>query len=300
MSEQKWVRSSLRHLSEALKAKGHPACPMTVGRLLEQMGYSLKANVKRLAGTHHPDRNTQFEYIAQQTQFFLSQGWPIVSVDAKKKELVGNFKQAGQGWCQEAEAVNDHDFETDAFGKAVPYGLYDVNHHWGYVYVGQSADTAEFAVDVIVQWWTTFGRPAFPNAPSLLILCDGGGSNSWRSRLWKAQLQTQLADRLGLTVMVCHYPTGASKWNPVEHRLFGPISVNWAGKPLRTFETVLACIRGTTTQTGLKVVAVLVERAYERGIKIADEVMHNLNLERHATCPNWNYTIRPRSVSVCT
>jgi Rhodopirellula transposase DDE domain len=300
MSEQKWVRSSLRHLSETLKAKGHRACPMTVGRLLVKMDYSLKANVKRLAGAHHPDRNTQFEHIDQQTQFFLSQGWPVISVDAKKKELIGNFKNAGQGWCQEAEVVKDHDFETDALGKAVPYGLYNLNHNRGYVYVGQSADTAEFAVDVIAQWWTTFGHQAFPDAPGLLILCDGGGSNGWRSRLWKAQLQEQLADHLGLTVTVCHYPTGASKWNPVEHRLFGPISVNWAGKPLRTFEILLACIRGTTTHTGLNVAAVLVERVYERGIKITDEVMHHLNLERHVTCPNWNYTIRPRSASDCT
>lgn len=203
-------------------------------------------------------------------------------------------------WLCGKEAVNDHDFETDALGKAVPYGIYAVNHNCGYVYVGQSADTAEFAVDVIAQWWTAFGCQAFPDASRLLILCDGGGSNGWRSRTWKAQLQAQLADRLGLTVMVWHYPTGASKWNPVEHRLFGPISVNWAGTPLRTFEILLACIRGTTTHTGPKVVAVLVERAYERGIKIADQVMHDLNLERHATCPNWNYTIRPRSVNGCT
>jgi len=300
MSEQKWVRSSLRHLSDQLEGKGHLACPMTVGRLLKQAGYSLKANVKRLAGAPHPDRNTQFEYIESQKQFFLSQGWPVISVDAKKKELIGNFKNAGQAWCQEAEAVNDHDFECDALGKAVPYGLYNLNHHRGYVYVGQSADTAEFAVDVIAQWWKTFGRQDFPDAPGLLVLCDGGGSNGWRSRLWKAQVQEQLADQLGLEVTVCHYPRGASKWNPVEHRLFGPISVNWAGQPLRTFETLLACIRGTTTRAGLQVAAFLVAQVYQRGVKVADEVIQSLNLERHATCPNWNYTIRPRSVSVCT
>lgn len=300
MSEQKWVRSSLRHLSTQLAGQGHPVCPMTVGRLLEKLGYSLKANVKRLAGAPHPDRNTQFEYIESQKQLFLENGWPIISVDAKKKELIGNFKNAGQCWCQEAEAVNDHDFAFDALGKAVPYGLYNLNYNRGYVYVGQSADTAEFAVDVIAQWWTTFGRQDFPDAPGLLVLCDGGGSNGWRSRLWKAQVQEQLADQLGLEVTVCHYPTGTSKWNPVEHRLFGPISVNWAGKPLRTFETMLACIRGTTTQTGLHVWAFLVERVYEKGRKISDDLMRSLNLERHAICPNWNYTIRPRAVSVCT
>jgi hypothetical protein len=300
MSEQKWARSSLRHLSEQLDGQGHGVCPMTVGRLLKQAGYSLQANVKRLAGSQHPDRNTQFEYIERQKQFFLSRGWPVISVDAKKKELIGNFKNAGQGWCLEAEAVNDHDFEGDALGKAVPYGLYTLNHNRGYVYVGQSANTAEFAVDVIAQWWKTFGRQAFPEAPAMLVLCDGGGSNGWRSRLWKAQVQDQLADQMGLAVTVCHYPTGASKWNPVEHRLFGPISVNWAGKPLRTFDTLLACIRGTTTRAGLQVKAFLVEHIYARGIKVTDEVINSLNLERHATCPNWNYTIRPRSVSVCT
>ena len=247
MSGQKWVRSSLRHLSDKLKAKGHQACPKTVGRLLKKNDYSLKANVKRLAGSQHPDRNRQFEYIQAQQQLFLNQGWPVISIDVKKKELIGNFKNAGQSWCQESIAVNDHDFELDALGKAVPYGLYDVAQHRGYVYVGQSADTAEFAVDVIARWWQDFGQYDFPHAPAVLILCDSGGSNGYRLRLWKVRLQEQLADRLGLAVTVCHYPTGASKWNPVEHRLFGPISINWAGKPLRTFETMLAYIRGTTT-----------------------------------------------------
>jgi len=300
MNAQKWVRSSLRHLSKELKAKGHPACPKTVGRLLKQLDYTLKANRKRLAGTQHPDRNTQFEYIEAQKQHFLSQGWPVISIDAKKKELIGNFKNAGRGWCQEAEAVNDHDFDQDALGKAVPYGIYNLNHNRGYVYVGQSADTAEFAVDEIARWWQDFGQPDFPNAPCLLILCDGGGSNGYRLRLWKVRLQEQLADRLGLDVTICHYPTGASKWNPVEHRLFGPISINWAGKPLRTFETILALIRGTTTQTGLQVAAFLVEQTYSRGIKVPDEVMQGLNLERHETCPNWNYTLKPRPASVST
>ena len=210
-SDQKWVRSSLRHLSDRLEDQGHPACPTTVGRLLEKLGYSLKTNVKRLAGAQHPDRNTQFEYIESQKRLFLENGWPMISVDAKKKELIGNFKNAGQSWCREAELVNDHDFEFDALGKAVPYGLYNLNHNRGYVYVGQSADTAEFAVEVIVQWWETFGRQDFPQAPRLLVLCDGGGSNGWRSRLWKAQVQAQLADQLRLEVTVCHYPTGASK-----------------------------------------------------------------------------------------
>jgi len=300
MSEQKWVRSSLRHLSKELGAQGHSACPKTVGRLLKKLDYSLKANVKRLAGKQHPDRNTQFEYIEAQRQLFLSNGWPVISVDAKKKELIGNFKNAGQSWCLEAECVNDHDFKLDAIGQAVPYGIYDMNHNRGYVYVGQSADTAEFAVDILERWWREIGQHAFPGASRLLILCDSGGSNGYRLRLWKVRLQEQLADRLGLEITVCHYPTGTSKWNPIEHRLFGPISINWSGKPLRSFEVMLALIRGTTTQTGLQVAAFLVEQSYQRGIKIADEIMDSLNLDRHATCPNWNYTLRPRSGNLCT
>jgi len=294
MSDKKWLRSSLRHLSERLKTSGHGVCPKTVGRLLKTMDYSLKANVKRQAGAQHPDRNTQFEYIEAQKQLFLSKGWPIISIDAKKKELIGNFKNAGQRWCLEAECVNYHDFKSAALGRAVPYGIYVLNHNRGYVYVGKSADTAEFAVDVLMRWWQEIGQYEFPDAPHILILCDGGGSNGYRLRLWKVQLQEQLADLLKLNVTVCHFPTGASKWNPIEHRLFGPISINWAGQPLRTFETMLACIRGTTTQSGLMVSAFLVEQVYTKGRKIAQDAMLNLNLERHVTCPNWNYTIRPR------
>ena len=299
MSDQKWVRSSLRHLSKELSKSGHSACPKTVARLLKKADYSLKVNSKRLAGAQHPDRNTQFEYIDAQKQLFLSHGWPVISTDAKKNELIGDFRNSGQCWCQTAEAVNDHDFESDAICKAVPYGIYDLNHNRGYVYVSQSADTAEFAVDVIARWWQTFGQYDFPNAPALLTLCDGGGSNGWRSRLWKFQIQEQLADRLNLEVMVCHYPKNTSKWNPIEHRLFGPISLNWAGKPLRTLETMLGYIRGTTTQAGLQVAAFQVDQIYQRGIKVEDDVMQTLNLVRHSICPNWNYTIRPRSMPIC-
>lgn len=292
MSDQKWCRSSLRHLREQL---GERVSHTTVGRLLRGMHYSLKSNVKCLTGAPHPQRDEQFGYIQSQTQAFLQAGWPIISVDTKKKELIGLFKNPGRRWCQVAEAVNEHDFEQDTLGKAVPYGIYDLTHHHGYVYVGQSADTAQFAVEMIADWWRMFGRAAFPTAPGLLILCDAGGSNGCRPRLWKQQLQALLADQLGLTVTVCHYPTGASKWNPIEHRLFGPISINWAGHPLRTFETMLALIRGTVTQTGLKVDAFLVNQLYPTGLKVADNVMKSLNLERHAICPNWNYTIRPRT-----
>lgn len=294
MSAQKWQRSSLRHLSTELSRKEHPVSHTTVGRLLEGMDYSLKANVKRQAGKSHPDRDRQFEYIEQQTQAFLAAGWPVISVDTKKKELIGNFKNAGRVWCQEADVVNDHDFEHDALGKAVPYGLYVLNHNLGYVYVGNSADTPQFAVDRIAAWWKTEGTHLFPGAPCLLILADAGGSNGCRPHMWKLQLQEQLADQLGLAVTVCHYPTGASKWNPVEHRLFGPISINWAGEPLRTFETMLACLRGTVTQTGLRVQACLVEQVYEKGQKVSKAIMQSLNLQPHAVCPRWNYTIKPR------
>lgn len=294
MSEQKWQRSSLRHLSSELTQQGHALSHTTVGRLLEKMKYSLKANCKRLAGAEHPDRDRQFEYIEAQKQTFLAAGWPVISVDTKKKELVGNFKNNGRSWCRQAEAVNDHDFDQDALGKAVPYGIYNLNHNRGSVYVGNSADTAQFAVDVISRWWQTEGQVLFPGQTHLLILADAGGSNGCRPRLWKQQLQEQLADRLGLEVSVCHYPTGASKWNPIEHRLFGPISVNWAGKPLRTFETILAYIRGTVTETGLQVQAFLVDQVYEKGIKVSPKTMQTVNIQFAEVCPRWNYTIRPQ------
>jgi len=296
MSEQKWQRSSLRHLMDEMEQIGHWISHTTIARLLKEMGYSLKANVKRLSGSSHPDRDRQFQYIAVQKAIFQQAGLPIISVDTKKKELIGNFKNPGQEWCRDARAVNDHDFEQDALGKAVPYGIYDLMHNHGYVYVGQTADTPQFAVEVIASWWREFGQELFPNADKILILADAGGSNGCRPRLWKQQLQEQLADQLGLEVTVCHYPTGASKWNPIEHRLFGPISLNWAGKPLETFEFMLACIRGTDTDTGLQVNAFLVEKIYEKGIKVANEVMQALHIEWHSICPRWNYTIKPRQV----
>jgi hypothetical protein len=294
MSAQKWHRSSLRHLMDELSRLGYWISHTTIARLLKQMDYSLKANAKRLSGSNHPDRDQQFRYIASQKQAYLHAGLPTISVDGKKKELIGNFKNPGQEWCLEATAVNDHDFEQDALGKAVPYGIYDLAHNRGYVYVGKSADTPQFAVEMIVRWWIFIGKSLYPNADKILILADAGGSNGCRPRLWKQQLQELLADQLGLEVTVCHYPTGTSKWNPIEHRLFGPISTNWAGKPLRTFEFMLACIRGTDTDTGLQVEAFLVEQIYKKGIKVAKEVMQTLQIEWHTTCPRWNYTIKPR------
>jgi hypothetical protein len=294
MTEKKWVRSSLRRLSERLTQAGHALCPNTAGRLLRKHKYTLKVNVKREAGADHPDRNCQFEYLAAQKERFLAAGQPVISVDTKKKELVGNFKNAGQTWCQEPERVNIHDFPQDALGRAVPYGIYDLTYNRGSVYVGQSADTPQFAVEALVSWWEREGQALYPDATQVLILCDAGGSNGCRPRAWKQHLQEQLSERFGLEVTVCHYPTGCSKWNPIEYRLFSPISGNWSGIPLRTFATLLSWIRGTTTKTGLTVSAFLQEGISALGQKVSNAVMKSLNLHYHPVCPRWNYTIKPR------
>jgi hypothetical protein len=299
MSERKWVRVSLRQLSRQLGEAGHPASAPTVRRLLDDHGYRLHANTKQVeTGAAHPDRAQQFQYIATQRQAFSAAGLPQISVDTKKKELIGRFKNAGRVWSQEAEAVNVHDFRQDALGRAVPYGIYDLPHNRGTVYVGQSADTPRFAVDLLARWWVDEGQAAFPEASELLILADGGGSNSARSRVWKQQLQDQLCDQYGLAVTVCHYPTGCSKWNPIEHRLFGPISLNWAGQPLATWDTMLGYLRGTTTATGLTVRAALHTDIYQTGERVSDAEMATLNLTHHAVCPTWNYTLRPRSTVI--
>jgi hypothetical protein len=299
MSDQKWVRVSLRHLSRQLGEAGHPASPPTVRRLLDVQGYRLHANTKQLeSNAAHPDRDQQFAYITEQRQGFSAAGLPQLSVDTKKKELIGRFKNAGRVWSQEAEAVNVHDFRPDALGRAVPSGIYDLTQNRGTVYVGQSADTPHFAVDLLARWWVEEGQAAYPEASDLLILADSGGSNSARSRVWKHQLQEQLCDHYGLTVTVCHYPTGCSKWNPIEHRLFGPISQNWAGRPLATWETMLGYLQATTTTTGLTVRAALHDDTYRTGESVSDAVMASLNLTRHDVCPTWNYTLRPRSTAV--
>lgn len=298
MSKKKWVRSSLRHLSKALGKLRFQVGYVTVRRLLKDMKFSLKSNRKADSGPPHPDRDRQFRYIRRVKRLFAAAGHPIISVDTKKKELIGNFRNAGRIWCREEEIVNVHDFPSDAEGRAVPYGIYDIIHNLGYVAIGTSADTSEFAVDTICWWWELEDRPTFPDESKLLILCDAGGSNSCRFRLWKKQLQERLADRLGIEVMVCHYPTGASKWNPIERRLFSYISLNWAGKPLRSFETVLNYIRGTTTKAGLIVEACLFDREYEKKIKVSDQEMQALNLHRRRVCPTWNYIIKPRLASL--
>jgi hypothetical protein len=294
MKKQKWVRLSLRRLSKLLEAYGHKVAPMTVRRLLYKWKFSLKANRKRYTGPPHPDRDRQFRYIARQRKHFEQAGWPVISVDTKKKELIGNFKNAGQTWCLEAEEVNCHDFLSEGSGRASPYGLYVPEKDRGFVYVGLSADTPEFAVDAIGTWWNSSGSRSHTGTGNLLILADAGGSNGCRPRLWKWKLQ-EFADRTGLTITVCHYPRGASKWNPVEHRLFSYISNNWAGKPLKTLELMLGYIRGTETETGLKVKATLLAKSYQKGLKITNQQMKMLKVKHHKVCPAWNYTIRPRT-----
>jgi DDE family transposase len=293
MTSQKWVRRSLRHLSDDLQQQGHEASPKTVGRLLRDQEITPKANRKDETGPSHPDRNRQFVQIEEKREEFTAAGLPIVSMDGKKKELVGNFKNPGVAWCKKAERVNTYDFIHDAQCRATPYGVYDVNRNRAMVAVGTSADTGQFATDSLQHWWRHEGRRAYPNADRLLLLVDGGGSNGHRPRLFKSSLQ-QFANSTGLALTVCHYPTGASKWNPIEHRLFSAISVNWAGKPLRSLSTMLNYIRGTATRTGLRVRAWLNEKVYPKKVKISNAQMKSLNLERMHACPKWSYIIRPQ------
>lgn len=255
---------------------------------------SPKSNIKRLHPKEHPERDKQFCYLQEQRAMFEAAGWPCISVDTKKRELIGLFAKAGTSWCKQASSVNSHDFPSYASGYAIPNGIYDTGQNSGYVAVGQSADTPEFAVDAILWWWQQFGKKHYGAAPELLILADGGGSNGCRPRRWKQQLQEKWADSLGLSVTVCHYPTGASKWNPIEHRLFSQISATWAATPLISYDLVLDAIRSTTTQTGLKVQATLFDTVYQKGLSVSKDDFKTLLLDRHHVCPNWNYTIRPR------
>jgi hypothetical protein len=301
MGAAKWMRSSLRQVSRRLGELGRQISHQTVGRLLEGLDYGLHQNVKRReAGEAHPDRAAQFRVSTGRRQACRAAGVPVNSADTKKKEPIGNFKNAGRTWGRAPEAVNVHDFPSDAACRAVPNGIYDLARNRGFVCVGSSGDTPAFARPTfgrrraIARWWQDEGRAAYPAADRLLVLADGGGSNGCRPRAWKQQLQTTFCDRFGLTVEACHYPTGCSKWNPIEHRLFSRISLNWAGRPLRTLDTMLAYLRGTTTTTGLTVQAVRPEGQYPQGQKVSKAMMKQLNLEPHAICPRGNYRIRPR------
>lgn len=288
--KRQYVRLSLRSLSRQLGR----ACHVTVGRLLQKLKFSLKTNVKRLTGPPPPDRDRQFRWIKKLRGLFVRAGAPVISVNTKNSVLIGNFKNRGARYCRKADEVLARDFPGDAECRAAPYGIYDPAHHRGHVRVGTSADTPQFAVHSIRDWWQQQGQTTFPAQRRLLILADSGGSNGCRPRLWKRQLQ-RLADESGLTITVAHFPRGASKWNPIEHRLFSQISANWAGHPLRSLGIMLGFINDTTTQTGLTVTATLDTQTYHRAIKVPQREMNQLNIHRPRTCPQWNYTIRPRS-----
>jgi hypothetical protein len=296
MSPLKWTSKSTRTIAEELTRLGHSVSSVTVGRCLEDMGYTLQANVKTREGTPHPDRDAQFRYLNRQVETFRRNGDPVISVDTKKKELVGGFKNAGRRWLPkgEADAVSVHDFPHLGEGKAIPYGAYDIARDRAVVNVGVTHDTAEFAVESIRRWWNLDGKRHYRGAERLLICADSGGSNGNRQRAWKLQLQG-FSDETGMAVTVCHYPPGTSKWNKIEHRLFSFISLNWRGKPLVNFETVINLIGGTRTRSGLKVKALLDTNQYETGVGTTDGEFDKLRLKRHKIHPDWNYTLLPRN-----
>jgi hypothetical protein len=295
MSYLLWTNKSTRTLADELARHGYDVSHVTVARCLRELGYSLQSNVKTIEGTAHPDRDAQFRYLNEQVRRFVRTHDPVVSVDTKKKELVGSFENRGRRWqpVGEPEPVNVHDFPHLGRGKAIPYGIYDEARDEAVVNVGITHETAEFAVESIRRWWHLLGRKAYPAARRLLICADAGGSNGTRLRAWKAHLQA-LADRLAIAITVCHYPPGTSKWNKVEHRLFSFISMNWRGRPLLSYEAVVNLIGGTTTKSGLRVKAVLDMTEYAAGEKISDDQMRALHLKPHAFHGDWNYTIEPR------
>ncbi len=298
MSPLRWTSKSTERIATELGRLGHVVSGETVRRRLRELDYSLQQNVKTKEGSSPAGRDEQFRYITRLVKAHLRRGAPVLSVDTKKKERVGEFKSPGRTWRPKGKPtkVNVFDYPHLGQGPAIPYGAYDVGRNEGFVSVGMTRDTAEFAVEAIRRWWRSFGRRHYPKVTSLLICADGGGPNGARNRAWKYHLQ-RLADTLGLKITVCHYPPGTSKWNKIEHRMFSYISLNWRGQPLVSYETVVNLIASTRTKSGLRVKAVLDEREYEAGVKISDEDMARLNLKHHRTHPNWNYTIAPRSSS---
>lgn len=293
ISGLKWTHRTTAKLADELRRLGIHVCPRTVARLLKTMGYSLRVNHKKIAGATHPNRDRQFRHISDLRKRCDADNIPLICVDTKKKELVGTFRNSGAKWDRSPELVNDHDFRSDAEGLAIPYGIYDLRANAGAVFVGNTADTPAFAVDCIEKWWRTEGRRRYPEARTLQILADGGGSNSCTARAWKFNLQHRLCNRHGLRVTVAHYPPATSKWNPIEHRLFSEISKNWAGRPLDSYETILKYLRTTSTSTGLRVRAHLVRKAYKTGIKVTDAQMQELRITPNNAMPKWNYTIAP-------
>ena len=298
MSPLKWTSKSTRTLADELTRSGHPISSVTVGRCLEDMGYTLQANVKTREGPQHPNRDAQFRYLNRQVKAFRRVGDPVISVDTKKKELVGAFKNAGRRWLSQGKSdeVTVHDFPHLGQGKAIPYGAYDIARNRAVVNVGVTHETAEFAVESIRRWWRLDGKRHYRGTRRLLICADSGGSNGNRQRAWKLHLQA-LSDETGMAITVCHYPPGTSKWNQIEHRLFSFISLNWQGKPLINFETVVNLIGGTRTRTGLKIKAVLDSSEYETGVEISKEEIDQIRLKRHKVHPDWNYPLLSHSQS---
>jgi len=294
----KWTRKTTGKIAQQLRRARIRVSAKTVGRLLKQMNFSLRLNLKCLeSGQSKPpdprQRDLQFRYIRSQIRSYKANAMPVISVDTKSRELIGPFHQAGRKWSQEPVKVLDHDFPSDSKGIAIPYGIYDFTRNEGYVCVGTSLDTSEFAVDSIRTWWQKVGSRHYSDADRLLVLADCGGSNGYKIRLWKQQLQVAFCDRFSLQVKVCHYPPGSSKWNPIEHRMFSFISNNWAAQPLLDYETVLKFIRTTKTSMGLKIRASLINKHYHKGKKVSDQQMQQIVLKRYTQRPNWNYAISP-------
>jgi transposase len=293
-SPLRWTSRSLRHLAEELQAMGHDVSHRLVGDLLHECGYSLQANQKRREGSQHPDRDAQFQYLNEQVRRVQKRHQPVISVDTKKKELVGDFKNPGREWRPKGqpEPVRVHDFLIAEQGKAIPYGVYDLTRNEGWVSVGIDHDTASFAVKAISRWWKVMGRTAYPDATSLLITADAGGSNGPKVRLWKWELQ-KFANRTGLSITVCHFPPGTSKWNKIEHRLFSHIAMNWRGKPLVSLVAIVSLIGSTKTAAGLRVRSELDRGKYPMGVSLTDAQIARIQLTPHTFHGDWNYTIRP-------
>ena len=296
MSLLRWTSKSTRHLADALVQKGFKVSDDTVGRILKSLGYSLQAPAKEKEGTAHPDRDAQFSYLNEMATTFLGGNQPVISVDTKKKELVGEFKNVGSEWhpLGEPTRVKTHDFVDKELGRAVPYGVYDLANDEGWVSVGERADTASFAVETIRRWWCSMGKPRFPHATRLLITADAGGSNGYRVRAWKREL-ARLSEDTGLEITVCHYPPGTSKWNKIEHRMFSFISMNWRGRPLESYRTIVELIGATTTTKGLRIRAERDDGYYETGVKVSDKELAALPLTRHEFHGEWNYTLTPKT-----
>ncbi|MBV9943414.1 MAG: ISAzo13 family transposase [Solirubrobacterales bacterium] len=291
-SPLRWTSKSGAKLAEALREMGHEVVDRTVLRLLRAKGYSLQANKKTREGAQHPDRDAQFAHISETVSEAIAQGEPVISVDAKKRELIGDFKAVGREFEPKGRPVEvrGHDFKDKQLGHAIPYGVYDLAADEGWVSVGISSDTAQFAVNSIISWWEHLGNARYPNATTLTITADSGGSNNPSTRLWRCELQ-RLADATGLRIRVCHFPPGTSKWNKIEHRMFSFVSLNWRGKPLESLEVIINLIAGTTTNTGLKLYARLDDQTYQRGIDVTDDQLAAVNITRHAFHGDWNYTI---------